>query len=136
MQLTVEQRDSGQIPLGALAMLPLFVMPIGGWLVENGWVDFGTCAMKATLGIPCLTCGATRATMRLLHGDLAGAMSFQPMMIVVYALLALWGLVSLGMFAANRRARLKLSPLEDRIFKGALIVIPLVNWAYLIIAGV
>ncbi|MFP4598400.1 MAG: DUF2752 domain-containing protein, partial [Persicimonas sp.] len=134
--ITTEKRQPGHIPLGALAMLPLFAMPLGGWLVEQGHTDFGTCAMKSLLSLPCLTCGATRATLRLLHGDVLGALALQPMIIAVYFLVALWGVVSFGLFVRDKRARIKLSGVEDKIFKGSLILVPLVNWAYLVFAGV
>lgn len=136
MKLKIEQRHSGHLPLGALAMLPLFALPIGGWLVENAHVDLGTCSMKALLSIPCLTCGATRATLRLLHGDLLAAIALQPMIIFVYFAVAVWGLVSLGLFAVDKRARLDLGRTERRVFTAALFVVPLVNWGYLIAVGV
>ena len=136
MKLAIEKRQRGHIPVGVLLMLPLFAMPIGGWLVERGWAHFGTCALKEMAGVPCLTCGATRATLRLLHGDLLGALSLQPMIIAVYFVLTAWGLTSLGLFAVDKRAKLKLSTAEDRVLKGAMIVIPLANWAYLIAAGI
>jgi hypothetical protein len=136
MKVSIHRRLPGQIPWGALVMLPLFAMPIGGWLVEQGWVDFGVCAMKSGLGIPCLTCGATRATLHLLHGEIGAAIAMQPLTIALYSALAVWGLSSLSLFAANRYAQIRLSRVEDRAFKGALIVLPLLNWAYLIAAGV
>ncbi len=136
MKIDVTERQPGHIPLGALVMLPMFLMPIGGWLVEQGWVNFGKCAMKSTFGIPCMTCGSTRATLRLLHGDVLGAIAYQPMMMAVYLLVVLWGLTSLVLFAQNKRVKIRLSRTEDRIFKAVLIVVPLVNWAYLIAMGI
>ena len=117
-------------------MLPLFALPFGVWLVQQEWANFGTCAMKSVFGIPCLTCGATRGTVRLLYGDIAGAFSYQPMIMVVYLLLATWGLTSLGLFVQDKRAKLHLNPTETRMMKVALIAVPLVNWVYLIAAGI
>lgn len=136
MKLWVHARTPGEIPWGALVMLPLFAMPMGGWLVEQGHVDFGVCAMKSTLGIPCLSCGATRATLHLLHAEWADAWAMQPLVMVIYALVALWGGTSLVAFAANRSIYLQASRREEWAFKGALVILPLVNWAYLIAAGV
>lgn len=117
-------------------MLPLFALPLGAWMVQQPWASLGTCALKATVGLPCLTCGATRATVRMLYGDLAGAFSLQPMIVTVYAALALWGLVSFGLFVRDKRARVHLNATESRVFKIGLIVVPLLNWVYLLVAGV
>lgn len=136
MKITLGDRRGGEVPWGALVMLPLFAMPLGGWLVEQGYADFGVCAMKAGVGIPCLSCGATRATLYLLHGELPQALAMQPLAISLYTLVAAWGLVSLWLFARNRRASIVLSRREDLVFKGLLIVLPLANWAYLIAAGI
>jgi uncharacterized membrane protein len=136
MNVTIEQRQSGKIPLGAFAMLPLFALPLGVWMVQQEWANLGTCALKMVMGIPCLTCGATRATVRLFSGDLMGALSFQPMIVVVYFLLAIWGLVSFGLFVRDKRARIKLGKVGDRVFKGSLIVLPILNWVYLIVVGI
>jgi hypothetical protein len=136
MNFTIEQRQSGHIPLGAFLMLPLFALPLGVWVVQQEWADLGTCALKMTVGIPCLTCGATRGTVLLFSGDILGALSFQPMVMVVYLLLAVWGMMSFGLFVRGKRARVKLGKTGDRAFKVALIVLPLLNWVYLIVAGI
>ena len=136
MKLTRHKRSAGEVPWGALVMLPLFALPLGGWLVEQGHLNFGTCAMKAGLGIPCLSCGATRATLHLLHGELPQAIAMQPLMVLVYALIAIWGLISLWLFARNRHVSIVMNRREDHIFKASLIIVPLLNWAYLIAAGI
>ena len=136
MKLEVQNRQPGHIPLGALLMLPLFALPLGAWLVQQHYGDLGTCAMKLIVGIPCLTCGATRATVRLLHGDLAGALSFQPMILGVYAALLIWGMISLLLFVRGKRARIRLGRRGDILFKTTLVVVPLANWIYLIAAGI
>lgn len=136
MRVEIEQRQPGHIPVGAFLMLPLFALPLGAWMVDRGAIDIGTCAFKSLLGIPCLTCGATRATELLVAGDLAGAISYQPLVVAVYALLAVWGISSLSLFVAGRRARLRLGRRGRTAFKVALVALPLVNWVYLYVAGV
>ena|SRR5690554_4527412 len=136
MKIAIENRQAGQVPWGALWMLPLFAMPLGGWLVEQGWADFGRCAMKSAFGIPCLTCGSTRATLHLLHGEFGQALAMQPLTVFLYALLAVFGLVSLALFIANRHPRIIYTRREVFAFKAALIVLPAVTWAYLIWADI
>ena len=44
------------------------------------------CPLYATTGIYCATCGSTRATLSLLHGDLAAAFYFNPLFVVLLPL--------------------------------------------------
>jgi len=136
MKIAIQTRQPGQVPWGALWMLPLFAMPMGGWLVEQGWANFGQCAMKTTFSIPCLTCGSTRATLLLLHGDFGAAVAMQPLTIFLYALLAAVGLASLGLFIANRHPHIIYTRREIFAFKCALVILPALTWAYLIWAGI
>lgn len=136
MRLQLSQRKPGEIPIGALLMLPLFGLPLGAYLVERELVDLGTCGMKAAFDLPCLSCGSTRATLHLFHGELLSAVTLQPMMMGIYLLLIVWGAVSLWAFATRRHVGLVLSDREDMAVKLALLSIPLINWAYLILAGV
>lgn len=136
MKLSIENRIPGQVPWGALAMLPLFAMPIGGWLVEQGHADFGRCAMKVSFGVPCLTCGSTRATLHLLHGEWGAAIAMQPLTILVYFALAIVGVASLTLFVANKHAHIQYTRREALAFKAALVVLPLLTWIYLWKAGI
>lgn len=136
MQVEVRERQPGTFPVGALFMLPLFALPLGAWLVQTGWLVFGVCGLKATLGFPCLTCGATRATIHLLHGNAFDALSTQPLIIFIYLVFALWGTVSLASFAMDRSVQLNLSDWENTALKLSIAFLPLLNWAYLIAAGV
>lgn len=136
MQLTIQQRRPGHVPLGVFLMAPLFFLPLGAWLVERGFIHFGTCGSKVVLGIPCMTCGATRATIHLLHGDVAAALALQPLVILTYGVLLAWGLTSLTTFLMGKRVRLRLGKKTDLGLKIALVVLPFANWAYLIWAGV
>lgn len=38
-----------------------------------------TCMFKYFSGCPCPTCGSTRSVLRLFHGDIAGALAFNPL---------------------------------------------------------
>jgi hypothetical protein len=136
MRFEVTDRHAGEAPLGAVLMLPLFGLPLGAWLVHHGYVSFGTCGLKRLADIPCLMCGATRATFDLLAGHLWSAITLQPLVILLYALLASWGVVSLVSFVLARRVHMRLTSHETAAVKLAIISLPLANWAYLIAAGV
>lgn len=136
MTIELRERQPGQVPVGALLMAPLFLLPFGAWLIESGYLAFGRCGMKMIAGLPCFTCGATRATIHLFHGRLWTAIGLQPLIIVLYGLLLSWGVCSFGAFLADRRVSLSLTSLESTIGKISLIAAPFLNWAYLIAAGV
>lgn len=55
------------------ALVPIAV--IAGLL---GLVPFTTCLVKIVFGVPCPGCGMTRASLRLLHGDVVGSLRFHP----------------------------------------------------------
>ena len=136
MQVYVRPRRLGEFPLGAFMMLPLFALPLGAWMVEQGHTSFGLCAMKARFDLPCLACGATRGTLRLFHGDLFGAIAYQPMMMCLYAALLTWGAVSLWGLIRHRRVVVQLNRWEDVALKLVVVAIPVLNWIYLYKMGI
>lgn len=44
-------------------------------------VPYPTCVVKLATGMPCPGCGMTRASLRLLHGDLVGALRYHPVVL-------------------------------------------------------
>jgi len=57
-------------------------------------LPFDVCAFKSLLGIPCPTCGLTRAVCHALRGDWAVSMSYHPAGILLAAGLVGWMLCS------------------------------------------
>lgn len=57
-------------------------------------LPFDVCGFKSLLGIPCPTCGLTRAMCHALRGDWAASMSYHPAGILVAAALVGWMLCS------------------------------------------
>lgn len=136
MRLYTVERPPGTAPVGALLMVPLFALPMGAWILDQGLIEPSVCGMKVAFDIPCLSCGATRATLSLLDGSVLTALSLQPLIISLYFLIAVWGLASFTTFMMDRKMILDMSRIEDIAFKCSLVVLPLLNWAYLIWRGV
>ncbi len=136
MQVYTRPRTLGEFPLGAVLMLPLFGLPLGGWMLEHGHTSFNQCAMKTSFDLPCLACGATRGTLRLFHGDPLGAVMFQPMMMLLYTALLAWGMVSLWGLVRDKRVVLQLEDREDVIAKLVIVAVPIANWLYLYHMGI
>jgi len=92
------------------------------------------CPMKGVFGIPCMTCGMTRAFVALAHGDAAGAAVASPFGAVLAAGVWLYGVVDLA------RAALDLPfPILDLKLQRTLVAIATValaaNWGWLLAHG-
>lgn len=98
-------------------------------------LPFAICAFKALTGLPCPTCGSTRAVARLARLDLAGAFEMNPLATAAAAGLLAWGLLDLLLLARGRALGLEMSPTAGRVLRVAAVAAIVANWAYLIAAG-
>jgi hypothetical protein len=102
------------------------------WMaIGLGWPQ---CPFLAMTGWPCLTCGATRASIAFLHGDFLRAFSWNPL-----AFLALCGVAVFDVYAVvvllGRRPRLRIvdwARTEKNAVRIAIVCALLVNWIYLL----
>lgn len=98
-------------------------------LSEHWHLPFMKCAFKATTGLPCVTCGGTRALRALSRGELAEAFWLNPLVIAG----AFGSLICLLVWMAfpewSLRVKEKIS--EWPWFKVA-ILLALLNWIYLV----
>lgn len=92
------------------------------------------CGFRRIFGIPCISCGGTRAFQSLSHGRVLEAISFHPAIILGVAAIIAWFISGLARYGRGR-------PLKDdsrRNMSGKSLAILLfmllaVNWVYLII---
>ena len=102
------------------------------------WFSIGLgsprCPFLTVTGWPCLTCGATRATIAFLHGDFFLALSWNPL-----AFLALCGVAVFDFYAVvvllGRLPRLRIidwTRTEKNAARIAVVALIVVNWIYLI----
>ena len=66
--------------------LVLVLITLGGAVLASG---FPLCPTASLFGIPCPSCGLTRASLALLRGDLHSAMHFHPLAPLLLPLIAL-----------------------------------------------
>lgn len=102
------------------------------------WLVFGLawprCPFLAMTGWPCMTCGATRATIAFLQGNFSLSFSWNPL-----ALLALCGVVVFDLYGVMvllcRGPRLRIvdwTRTERNVVRVAVVCALLLNWAYLL----
>ncbi len=118
--------------LGATAGSALWA---GAWLTAG--LPLPRCAFHAITGCPCPTCGGTRCVLALLHGRIAEAASWNPMVFTGLFAAVLFSLYAAAVLLFKLpRLRLRFSPAEARILRYACLFIISTNWLYEIHHGV
>jgi hypothetical protein len=115
--------------LAAIAALTFFVarfVPVVGLLPP--------CPFRAGLGIPCASCGMTRAFVALARGDVAAAVAASPLGALLAA--AAWGFAALAVLRPAIRFRWPdPGPAAARAAALAGVGALLVNWGWLVVSG-
>ena len=93
------------------------------------------CAIKSMSGIPCATCGSTRAFARLFDLDLAGALAMNPFTTIVALLIAVWALADLVLLPRRKALRVGFSPPVGRWVRILAFGAFIANWIYLLAVG-
>lgn len=96
------------------------------------------CAFHAVTGWPCPTCGTTRATLKLLQGELAAAFALNPLYFMGLAAVAAFNVYAVVVLAGGLpRLRLgALPPGKGQLLRWGAIALILANWAWLVYWGV
>lgn len=102
------------------------------------WLGLGLpwprCTFLAVTGLPCVTCGATRAGMMFLHGDFSAAWHLNPLVTVLLAAVGLFDLYALAVLMIGApRLRASFANTRAARFAAMLAVSAAVlNWIYLL----
>ncbi len=97
----------------------------------------GECWLHRWLAIPCPTCGVTRALLALAHGDLRAASLVQPLAtLTTLAIAAYLPWAAMVVWRGWQPLRIQLTGARGARVRIAIGVAVLVNWLYLIHAGV
>lgn len=111
-------------------------------LIAAAWLRSGfpapLCPLHVLTRIPCPTCGMTRATTAILHGDIAASLAWNPLMTLVLSGAALY-IVYAAVVVIGKLPRLRWTPpsgLESLLMRIGLILLIAANWSYLIWRGV
>jgi hypothetical protein len=102
------------------------------------WLGLGLpglrCPFLAVTGYPCLTCGATRCTIALLHGNFSVAWSWNPLAFVALCGVAVFDLYAIVVLLA-RTPRFRVIDWtrgEKNAVRVSVVAVIAVNWIYLL----
>ena len=95
---------------------------------------FPPCPFRESLGVPCASCGMTRAFVGLASGDLAAAFAASPLGVLLAA--AAWTFAALALVRPVLRFRWPdLAPGVARAAAVAAVAALLVNWGWIVATG-
>ena len=94
------------------------------------------CPFRHITGIPCFTCGGTRAVLALARGDMHAAFVWNPL-VALSAIAALAWLLYAAVVTVMRapRVRVRLAERDRSLFRAAAWMAIAGNWVFLILQG-
>ncbi len=118
------------VSLAGMALLAL------GQVSSQFEIPVPLCPLKHITGIPCPTCGGTRALRALGQGAVLAALRWNPL-VTIAALVLIPCLVYAAVVTLFGwpRVRVQLAPSDQRLLRAAAWVAILANWAFLLIDG-
>ncbi len=122
-------------PLGAFFGAIGLVAGAAVRLLHLDRIPFSLCLFKAFTGLPCPTCGTTRALGRLFALDFAGAVRMNPFTTLLAVVVAAWALADLALLSRRQALEVEVSPRVGFALRVGALVLFLANWVYLVAAG-
>jgi hypothetical protein len=119
--------------MGLLAVLGAALLPVTRALARVGYV----CPFRRATGIPCPSCGTTRAFVAAASLQFGAALRTSPLATVFFLGLVAYVPYALGSVLLRTR-RLRVTSLrrrEKRALVAAGVALVLANWVYLILSG-
>ena len=131
----VEARRRLPLPAWALGIVVIWLAVVAFYTALARSVEHAPslCVFRTLTGLPCPTCGTTRATFAFARGDVLAGVLYNPFVVTALAIGLTLCAVQWGF---GKRIEITLSPRIKRFGWGLVAVGFLTNWAYLIARGV
>jgi len=113
----------------------------GGLVLAATWLalklPWPICSFHAITGHPCLTCGATRSAIAFFHARFLAAFEWNPLAFLCYCGLLLFNAYAFQVVVLRALPLriVRLSAGERKLFRGFVIGLLTLNWAYLLLAN-
>jgi hypothetical protein len=126
---------AGALPLGAIFLSVGAAAAVAVAVLHLDRMPILFCLFRAATGLPCLTCGATRALGELAAGDVRGALAMNPLAALGALALVPWGIGDLALMTRGRALDVEVTPAGARALRVAALLAVTANWAYLVAVG-
>lgn len=127
--------QTGAPPLGAIFGAIGLVAGAAVWLLHLDRIPITLCLFKGLTGLPCPTCGSTRALGHLFALDFVGALRMNPFTTLAAVVIAAWAAADLALLPRRQALGLQVSPRLAFAFRVGALVLFVANWVYLVAAG-
>lgn len=109
---------------------------LGWWWVQAFGAPPLVCPFKAATGVPCVTCGATRALLALARGEAFVSFVLNPFVPVAAMAASSYVLYSVAAIVnGRRRLRARVTAREILVLRGSVIAASSAVWGWLVIDG-
>jgi len=133
--LRAGERGAPSPPMPALAAIALATLAAARLYPFETHPLFA-CPLRTLTGVACPTCGMTRAFVRTVHGNLAGAAAASPlgtMLALGAAVLVAWTLLRLTV--VRRGLHVEFTRQEASVLRAAAVLAIAANWAWVATVG-
>ena len=132
MHISLKHKNPGEIEFAIIYGLIVIVALVSARILPLQKI-LPACLFRAATGIPCPSCGTTRALVHLAHGDLAGSLILNPLfsLIMITALL-LFLARSASLPFGRSKVTLNHTRREGIFLRAGMAGLFLMNWIYLI----
>lgn len=102
------------------------------WLASG--LPWPRCAFHDLTGLPCVTCGATRAAIAFFHGNISNAWKWNPLILTFLSGLSIFNVYALIVFVtcAPRLRIAHFNFIEKKCARMVLVAAIFLNWTYLL----
>ena len=137
MQIQIVPRKKGELNLPLIYLIITLIMAGAAYgLFRLHAVPNIPCPFKTMTSYPCPTCGSTRLVLSLFHVHLLRAFLWNPGLFMLGIVAVFWfGYGGVSQFT-GKKFQITLTKRECFRLKLVLLVLFVLNWAYLVIAGV